>query len=124
MDKIGQYPAFTKSGGGYFYDEVLEYRAWIHPELGGEDIYDGDDYYQAFATYEEARDFSRKTMGAEEPVVLVVQYEWIDEPEPGTYIVMKKERLTEWLVEWLEGNKRGVNSISDFIDERTAKDTQ
>jgi hypothetical protein len=29
--KVGTYPALVKSGGGYFYDEVLEYRVWVHP---------------------------------------------------------------------------------------------
>lgn len=53
-DLIGEYPAQTKSGGGYFYDAVLEYRVWVHPHDGGEDLYDGDDYYCAFATFEEA----------------------------------------------------------------------
>ena len=32
--RVGSFPAATKSGGGYFYDEVLEYRVWLHPERG------------------------------------------------------------------------------------------
>ncbi len=44
LDKVGKYPALTKSGGGFVYDDVLEYRVWVHPE--------GDDYYDAFATHE------------------------------------------------------------------------
>lgn len=28
---VGTYPAHTKSGGGYFYDDVLEYRVWCRP---------------------------------------------------------------------------------------------
>ena len=38
----------TKSGGGYFYDEVLEYRVWVHPERGGPDHHEGEDYFHAF----------------------------------------------------------------------------
>lgn len=46
--KVGSYPARAFAGGGYFFDDVLEYRVWVCPPEGG------DDYYQAFATYEEA----------------------------------------------------------------------
>ena len=27
--RVGTYPADTKSGAGYFYDDVLEYRVWF-----------------------------------------------------------------------------------------------
>ena len=97
-DLIGEYPAQTKSGGGYFYDAVLEYRVWVHPHDGGEDLYDGDDYYCAFATFEEASAYSRETAGAEQPLVLVRQDECINEPEPGRYEHHTGERLTEWRV--------------------------
>ncbi len=108
LDQVGEYPALTKSGGGYFYDEVLEYRVWIHPE-------EGSDYFHAFRTYEEAQAFSRQTRGAEEPLVLIRQHEWIDEPEPGQFIPKKGERVTEWRVEWLVGSLRGPTSIQDFL---------
>ena len=32
--QVGTFPGQTKSGAGYFYDEVLEYRVWLHPEKG------------------------------------------------------------------------------------------
>jgi hypothetical protein len=51
--KVGSYPAWTKSGAGYFYDDVLEYQVWINPSEGG------DDYYRALAKYEDAAAFSR-----------------------------------------------------------------
>lgn len=35
LHMVGKYPVLTKSGGGYFYDEVLEYRVWCHPALKG-----------------------------------------------------------------------------------------
>jgi len=35
-NKVGTYPALAKSGAGYFYDEILEYRVWIHPADGSE----------------------------------------------------------------------------------------
>lgn len=54
FEKVGQYPSVVGAGAGYFYDEVLEYRVWIHPERGGEDKLDGNDYFYSFATYKEA----------------------------------------------------------------------
>ena len=94
-EKVGSYPALTKSGAGHFYDDVLEYRVWINPPEGG------DDYYHAFARYEDALSFSRKTLGAEEPLVLILQKQWIDEPEPGAFFVQNEDRITEWQVQWL-----------------------
>jgi hypothetical protein len=59
--------------------------------------------------------FSRATIGAEAPIVLVHQREWIAEPTPGTFHAEKGERITEWRVKWLAGDKRGPNSISNFL---------
>lgn len=112
---IGEYPGFVKSGGGYVWDEVLEYRVWCHPEDGAPDIEDGDDYYYFFETYEEALEFSENNIGCEEPIVLVLQEEYIDEPEPGKYVHIKEQRLTEWPVEFLSRPKRTTNTIPDFL---------
>jgi hypothetical protein len=113
--KVGEYPAATKSGAGYFFDEVLEYRVWLCPAKGAQSLAGDNDYFFAFASYENALAFSRKTKGAEEPLVLIRQYEWIDEPSPGKYEVQKEERLTEWRVAWLKDSKRGPTSISEFL---------
>lgn len=112
---VGEYPASAKSGGGYFWDEVLEYRVWIHPERGGEDLHEGNDYFHAFETFEAALDFSQRTAGAEEPLVLIFQREHINEPEPGQFIHVTTDRVTEWCPEWLEGSKRKDHSIAEFI---------
>ncbi|MBB1399167.1 GCN5 family acetyltransferase [Pseudoalteromonas sp. SG44-8] len=112
---VGEYPARSKSGGGYFYDEVLEYRVWCRPWEGAPDEFDGEIYYYAFHTYKEALEFSTKTKGTEEPLVLIRQLEWIDEPEPNNFIHEKGERVTEWCVEWLTDSKRSENTIKDFI---------
>ncbi|WP_216610500.1 hypothetical protein [Vibrio coralliilyticus] len=72
-NKVGEYPASTKSGGGYFYDQILEYRGWCRPWQGAPDECDGKIYYYAFHTYEEALEFSNKTEGSEKPLVLVVK---------------------------------------------------
>lgn len=112
---VGEYPASTKSGGGYFYDQVLEYRVWCRPWQGAPDEFDGEIYYYAFHTYEEALEFSSNTEGSEKPLVLVKQLEWIDEPEIGKFIHKTGERVTEWVVEWLVGSKRQENTIADFI---------
>ena len=63
-EMVGEYDAACFSGGGYFYDHVLEYRVWCHPERGAEDIYQGDDYFYAFATFAEALAYSQQTAGA------------------------------------------------------------
>ena len=81
--QVGEYPALSKAGGGYVWDAVLEYRVWCHPERGAEDHDDGSDYYYPFATYAEALAFSEATAGAEEPLALIRQDEYIDEPAPG-----------------------------------------
>jgi hypothetical protein len=97
--KIGKWPTFVNSGGGYFYDGVLEYRVWCHPENGAEDIDNGNDYYFAFPTYEMALSFSKKIKGAEEPLILVGQWEHVNEPQPGVFEYIKGERITEWQVD-------------------------
>ena len=71
--KVGSYPARAKAGGGYVWDEVLEYRVWCHPERGAADLADGSDYFRAFATYPKALAFSRRTKGAEAPLALILQ---------------------------------------------------
>jgi hypothetical protein len=114
-DLVGTYPALVKSGGGYVWDEVLEYRVWCHPEMGALDLHDGEDYYYPFATYEEAVKFSNENSGTESPLVLILQKEYIDEPEPGNYIHVKDRRMTEWSVEWLERPKRQENTIPNFF---------
>ncbi len=68
---VGWYGALTKAGGGYFYDEVLEYRVWIHPHEGGPELSEGDDYFCAFPSYEQALEFADEVPGAEEPLALV-----------------------------------------------------
>jgi hypothetical protein len=112
---VGEYPALSRSGGGYFFDEVLEYRVWCHPERGAPGEGTGDDYYYAFSTYEEALAFSQDTPGSEEPLALIRQREWINEPGPGTLIHEKGERITEWCVEWLESGPRRQGEIEAFI---------
>lgn len=117
---VSEYPALTKSGGGYFYDEVLEYRVWCRPWLGAPDEFEGEIYFHAFSTYEEAIEFSIDSEGKDKPLVLVQQLEWIDEPDENIFIHEKGERITEWLVEWLKDSKRKANSIKDFINEKSA----
>lgn len=112
--KVGSYPALSKSGGGYFYDDVLEYRVWLHAKAGG------DDHYRAFASYEPALQFSKRTAGADEPLVLVRQKLWINEPQPGKFEPRSDERITEWQTVWLSQNtKRTEESIERFLKEKT-----
>ncbi len=112
---VGEYPALAKSGAGYFFDEVLEYRVWCHPERGAPDEFDGEDYYYAFATYAEALAFSADCPGTETPLALVRQREWIDEPQPGQFIHERGERITEWQPAWLADGPRQPGDIEAFI---------
>jgi hypothetical protein len=106
---VGTYPALAKDGGGY---------VW-HPERGSDDIENGNDYYFAFATYAEASAFSIRTEGAEEPLALIRQVEYIDEPNPGDYRHVREERIAEWPVEFLRRPRRTANTIPDFLSPRT-----
>lgn len=117
-DMVGEYPALAKSGAGYFFDHVLEYRVWCHPERGAPDECEGDDYYYAFDTYNEALEFSKNTEGTEEPIVLIRQIEWINEPEQGVFVHQKGERIAEWRVEWLSRGSRKPGDIESFIEAR------
>ncbi len=112
---VGEYPGLVKSGGGYVWDEVLEYRVWCHPIVGAPDTEEGDDYYYVFETYEEALDYSQSNQGCEEPLALVLQEEYIDEIEAGKYVHVKKQRLTEWPVVFLARPKRTETTIPDFL---------
>lgn len=112
---VGTYPALAKAGGGYVWDDVLEYRVWCHPERGAEDQDDGNDYFFPFATYLEALEFSRQTKGADAPIALIRQTEYLDEPTPGQYIHVKEERITEWPVELLHRPRRNRDTIPNFL---------
>jgi len=112
---VGTYPALTHAGGGYVWDAVLEYRVWCHPEAGTLDVEDGDDYYYAFKTYAEALAFSEDTVGAEPPLALIQQFEYIAEPEPGVYVHVREPRITEWNVEFLRRPKRTRDTIPAFF---------
>lgn len=113
--KVGSYPAVAGAGGGFVWDEVLEYRVWFHPERGAPDECEGNDYYYSFATYAEALDCAEGTPGAEEPLALILQREHINEPEPGRYVHVKEERLVEWPVEFLRRPRRTTSTIPDFL---------
>ena len=112
---VGTYPALSKSGAGFVWDHVLEYRVWCHPERGAPDEENGDDYYYAFDNYEDAFECSKAINGAEEPLALVLQEEYINEPEPGEYEHIKEHRITEWPVQFLSRPRRTENTIPNFL---------
>jgi hypothetical protein len=113
--KVGTYPATAGAGGGFVWDEVLEYRVWCHPERGSPDENEGSDYYYPFATYAEALECSQDVPGAEEPLALVLQREHINEPKPGHYVHVTEERIVEWPVEFLRRPQRTPSTIPDFL---------
>lgn len=108
-EKVGTYDALTNAGGGYVWDEVLEYRVWFHPKEGEED------YFYAFTSYEDAKEYADYYDEAEEPIALILQKEFIEEPETGVYIHRKQERITEWAVEFLKRPKRTEETIPNFL---------
>ena len=113
--KVGTYPAHAKAGGGYVWDEVLEYRVWCHPERGAKDLDQGNDYFLAFATHAEAVEFAEATQGTEAPLALILQREFIDEPEPGRFVHVSTERVAEWPVAFLSRPRRTDRTIPDFL---------
>lgn len=112
---VGTYSAVVKVGGGFVWDDVLEYRVWCHPERGSPDLENGDDYYYFFATYAEALAFSQSATGAEAPLALIRQREYIAEPNPDEFLHVKEERIAEWPVEGLNRPRRTQNTIPDFF---------
>lgn len=113
-DLVGTYPPLAKAGGGYVWDDVLEYRVWCHPERGAFDNEEGSDYYRAFATYAEAFAFYQMTQGADEPLALIRQVEYI-EPNIGEYRHVKELRIAEWPVEFLRRRRRTPSTIPEFL---------
>jgi hypothetical protein len=119
--RVGKYAAEAAAGGGFVWDAVLEYRVWCHPELGAPDKAEGSDYYHAFASFPAALRFSKRYPGAEEPLALVLQREYIDESTPGKYIHVKKRRVTKWPVEFLSRPRRTRHTIPDFLSPTAPK---
>lgn len=113
--KVGSYPALANAGAGYFFDEVLEYRVWCHPELGATRKSGDDDYFHSFATHSDALAFHKATPGSEEPLVLVRQLEHVNEPEPGKFIHARRERIAEWRCEWLRLGPRRPGQIEAMV---------
>ncbi len=113
--RVGWYSALAAAGGGFVWDAVLEYRVWCHPERGAPDEAEGNDYYFAFASYPEALRFSESYPGTEEPLALILQKEYIDEPKPGQYRHVRKRRVAEWPVEFLSRPRRTKSTIPDFL---------
>lgn len=112
---VGTYPASARAGGGYVWDAVLEYRVWCYPRRGANDLHDGDDYFYSFVSFAEADEFSGRTRGAQPPLALIIQEEYIDEPSPGKFRHVKERRVAEWPVEFLSRPRRTSRTIQDFF---------
>lgn len=113
--KVGRYPALAGAGGGYVWDEVLEYRVWCHPHDGAPDLENGSDYFYAFATYEEALAFSEQEPGTEAPLALILQAEHINEPAPGRFEHVTTPRIAEWPVDFLRRSRRTAHTLPAFF---------
>ncbi len=53
------------------------------------------DYYYVFEAVEQALAFSQETSDTQKPLALIVQAEYIGEPEKGTYVYVDKCRVTQ-----------------------------
>ena len=69
---------------------------------------------------DEAEAFAAENPGTEEPLALVLQREYIDEPEPCLLVHVKKPRMTEWPVQFLEEPRRTERTIPDWLALGTA----
>ena len=114
-NRVGSYPEDTLLGGGFVWDAVLEYRVWFWPHLGAVDLNDGERYVFAFATFAEAQAFAQANDGADELCALILQREYLDEPEPGQFYHIKAERVTEWGLALLDRPQRTDRTIPDFL---------
>ncbi|WP_218938242.1 GCN5 family acetyltransferase [Parashewanella tropica] len=90
IELVGSYEAAAFAGGGYVWDEVLEYRVWCYLSDGASDLVEGYDYYYSFESFESAEKFYLSTQGAQVPLALILQNEYIDEPEHEKYVHVKK----------------------------------
>ena len=119
-NQVGKYDEAAYAGGGYFFDEVLEYRVWCYPNTETTNTDDSfldiaNEHYRAFATFEKALAFADNTLHSRTPVALVRQFEWIDQPSRGVYIHNKGERITEWQADWLARGARQADDINEFL---------
>lgn len=93
--RVGTYSPLAGAGGGLVFDDVLEYRVWFKRN--------GESVYRAFATFEEAEAFSKRDLPRiEPPLALVLQREYVEEPEPGQRFLVRQQRVAEWSVGWLD----------------------
>jgi hypothetical protein len=106
---VGTYDALAGAGGGFVWDAVLEYRVWCHPTDSD------DDYFCCFETYGDAFRYHQDTPGSEEPLALIRQDEFIDEPTPGEYVHVRSPRIAEWPVEFLRRPRRTAETIPNFF---------
>ncbi|MBI1382580.1 MAG: GCN5 family acetyltransferase [Planctomycetaceae bacterium] len=112
--RVGTYSPLAGAGGGFVFDEVLEYRVWF--KLNGESV------FQAFETFEEADAFSKLDLPGIEPVLaLVLQREHVNEPEPGKRILVRQRRVAEWIVELLDDDhRRTPENLRRILGDRAA----
>jgi hypothetical protein len=109
--RVGTYSPLAGAGGGFVFDEVLEYRVWFKQ--------DGDSVYRAFATFEEAEVFSKRDLPRiEPPLALVLQRAHVNEPRPGKRTLVHQRRVAEWQVTWLgDENRRTRENVRRILGE-------
>jgi len=119
--KVGTYSGSCKSGGGCFYDEVLEYRVWCYRKSGGDDFYYAFDTYEKALWQQEALKKRGKDVVPEDVIVaLVLQKKYIAWDKKGVYI-SEEPRITEWPDFFLEKERRhpDENALNKALEEQT-----
>lgn len=97
--RVGTYSILAGAGGGFVFDEVLEYRVWFKEN--------GESTYRPFITFEEAEAFSKLDLPRiEPPLALELQREYVEESEPGRRFLVRQRRVAEWRIEWLTEDHR------------------
>ncbi len=110
--RVGTYSPLAGAGGGFVFDEVLEYRVWFKGK-------DGNSCFCEFATFEEAEAFSKRDLPRiEPPLALVLQCEYVNEPEPGKRVLVRERRVAEWQVTWLDdAHRRTPENVRRILGE-------
>jgi hypothetical protein len=136
--KVGHYQRRCKTGAGLVWDEVLEYRVWESKSVRVNSYNEaaflrfvqsspadacnnkhGFPDFKAFSTYEEALAFYNADKKKYHiPMALILQKEYINEPQEGVYEHIKRERIAEWQAEWLKGSKREEGTIQRILKEK------
>ena len=99
--KVGTYGALQKSGGGYLYDEVLEYRVWDRNE------------FDFFDNINEATIHAKKIGAEVTPLVLQKAGHWVSWDKDDKISIGDEDRIAEWRLDWLLTSKYSPEKLKE-----------